>query len=462
MSKKGRPAKKVDARSSSIRGIRWNDRLLIGQFVLMFLALFHAWTLQYKSADGNASLVSRSSFIVVDPPWTPPGTFSNPILHLHHFGDWTLALAYSIYHRPYDPSLHIPSPIPPFALLQLKIVSVLGERLSFLMLGIATVVLWGVIVEYFLKSRTTLVKVQVLILTVLLTFPSIFTFDRGAVHLFVFGLFGYAFRQYRRGKNISALLAFVCAVSFKPYLIVLALWLLREKRYRQLFLTIGFTVALNLVAMPFFSDNIFSGLTNYLHASKEYTAAFIIPWVMSSVSFMGFISRVIQGLYGSNSSEIFLQRYIGYSWIFTLLYVLFLYFIIRNRKIPDFLVVTLLLASSSLITPPSMEYTLVWASLAMIFLLSYFENQLKDQELDQMNPHDRNRLRASYISCGLLFLVILVPYFGLVPVPSGLVGHQPNSYLYIPLMIPVVIFTLLYAFDSKKVIKPDNSEPTTS
>lgn len=437
-----------------LNGANWNDRLLASQFVLTFLTLLHAWTLQYKSSDGNANYVSRISYTVNDPPWTPPGTFSNPILHLHHFGDWTLALAYSVYSRPYDPSLHIPAVTPPFGLLLLRMVSILGAKLSFLALGLVTAILWWLVIAHFMEFRSLLGKVQILVLIILLTTPSIVAFDRGALHLFLFGLVGYSFMQYRKKKFVSSMIAFVCIVSFKPYLIVLALWLIREKRFKQLLITIALAVGVNLVSMIIFTGNIFSGVINYLHASAEYSGAFIIPWVMDSASFMGFLSKVVEGLRGSRSAEIFLRNYIGFSWIFTVIYIVFIYLIVRNRNVPDFLALTLLLASSSLITPPALEYTLVWASLAMILVLSYFEDKNKEIRFNKTTPQHLTLLRASYVACGLLFLSILTPYFGLMSTPSGVVRHNPNTYFYIPLMIPVVVFALIYAFTSSEKTIP--------
>ena len=435
----------VIRKSGRIAGVKWNDRLLASQLVLTFLALFNAWALQYKSPDGNGSFISRISFAVVDPPWTPPGTFSNPILFLHHFGDWTIELAYSIFQRPYDPTLFIPSPTPPFGLVLLRIISVVGPKLSFAILTTVTVSLWWLVIYHFNSSRSLLGKFQILIFVVLLTLPSIFTFDRGAVHLFLFGLIGYSLAQYQRGKRLVPLVAFICAVSFKPYLIVLVLWLLRDRKYRQLIYTVAIAVGVNLISMAFYAGNIFNGLVDYIHAAKGYTSGFIIPWVLDSASFMGFLAKVNRGLFGSGSGENFLHRYIGFSWIFALIYILLLVILILDKNVPDFLIATLLLSIGSLIVPPAMEYTLVWASLAMIFVLSWFEENRYAQQFVEISVRTKNRLRVSYIACALLFLSVLTPYFGLFTLPSGAVLRQINTYLYVPLMLPVIICALTFS-----------------
>jgi len=102
------------------------------QIIFTLIALIHAWTLQYKSPDSTPSLLNRISFIVEDAPWMPPGLKSEAILHLHHFGDWTLGIGYALTSNPYSQDLEIPAPVPPFGLVVMKLFALVGFQISYL------------------------------------------------------------------------------------------------------------------------------------------------------------------------------------------------------------------------------------------------------------------------------------------------------------------------------------------
>lgn len=424
--------------------------LLVIQMFLVFFAFLHAWSLQYKSADGNARFIERISFTSQDPPWMPPGFVATPILHLHHFGDWTLGQAFGSYTSPYDPQLAIPSVTPPFGLLLNGLLGILGFKISYLLFLFLTFFIWIKLVVKFFPSIGILERTVILMFYVLLTLPSINAFDRGAVHLFLIGLLGLALKAYDEGRKIFPYLCALIVISLKPYLVFMSIYLLKKKplkkfsSYKEFLFTVISVVIINIMVMPIYSNNILEGLKNYIVATSHYSGKFIVPWVMDSASLMGFISKSIEGLTSSNNAASFLSNFLPYSLTISLLYCLLVAILFFNKNVNKVIGVTLLLSTASTIAPPSMEYTLVWASLAFIFVLSEVSKSGSFMEL--------TKSRLEKINLLLIFTSLslaLVPYFGFLLTPSGVQRHQPGSYLYMPFLLTTILVEMIYLLKIK-------------
>lgn len=418
------------------------DALILLQFICTTFALIHAWTLQYKSPDNNANFIGRISFTSQDPPWTPPGTSSHPILHLHHFGDWTLGLAYGQYKNPYDPHLAIPSNIPPLGDLIMRFFSIFGEKFSFLMICILTLILWFIVCKHYLSAFSTVEKLAIGLFFIVFALPSIVSFDRGSVHLISMAIIGLAIIQYEKQNFLKALILITIVISFKPYTIVLTLWLLRKREYRLLVRAWLSILIVNLIAMFFFNLNIFEGTMQYFNALSQFTRSFITDQVMNSASLIGFISKSVEGIEGSTKAHMLIQNVLPWSMVLSGLYVILLVLILIKNKIPETFIKILLLSTCSMIAPPSLEYTLVWAPLAAILLLGE----------GRAFPSDKNKLNQSRMEStiwtllALTVVIIITPYFGYLIFPDGLVRQNPSSYLYIPLVLLAATLSLIHSF----------------
>lgn len=421
------------------------QNFIIVQIFLAIVALAHAWTLQYKSADGSFNYLQRVSFTGDDKPWTPPGTESSAILHLHHFGDWTLGLAYSLYSNPYDPSLHIPGITPPLGLLIFSFLAIIGTKMSYLVFLMLTLCLWLRLIVMIFPRESLLEKVIILVFFVLLTMPSLYAVDRGAVHLFLFGLIGNSFQALLIGRKKQAAIMFIVAVSFKPYLIFLSVYLLRNLRIKPkekisaLFKLWVSVVILNLTALLLYSRNLFEGVKDYVSATVAYSSEFIVPWVMDSHSIMGFISKTIEGLDSSESAARFLSENLQWSFVPATILILLVGFVTISSYTPEILVIPLILSLSSLIAPPSMEYTLTWGSLASVLMLSKIsESQfhVRWKEFELLH-------KIAFFLIAIAVALVLVPYFGKLITPSGLNRSHPAGYIYVPLILSATVLVTI-------------------
>jgi hypothetical protein len=426
------------------------QNFIILQIFLAIVALAHAWTLQYKSADGAFNYLQRASFTGEDKPWTPPGTESTAILHLHHFGDWTLGLAYSLYSNPYDPGLDIPGITPPLGLLILSFFAILGTKISYLVFLVLTLWLWLRLIAMIFPKETLLEKVTILSFFVLLTMPTLNAVDRGAVHLFLFGLIGNSFQALSVGRKKQAAIMFIVAVSFRPYLIFLSVYLLRNLRIKSvekitdLFKLWVSIAILNLTALGFYSRNLLEGIKDYVSATLAYSSEPIVPWVMDSHSIMGFISKTIEALDSSESAARFLSENLQWSFVPAIMLILLVGVVATNSYTPEILSIPLILSLSSLIAPPSMQYTLTWGSLAAVLMLSKISEshfQLNWNKFELLH-------KVAFFLIIIAVALVLAPYFGKLITPSGLNRSHPAGYLYVPLILSSIVLVVIAFFRS--------------
>jgi hypothetical protein len=420
----------------------WNSIYLGSQTVITFLALFHAWMLQYKTLNGNATLIERVSFKVDDLPWTPPGFEAKPIYYFHYFGDWFLNVAYARIQAPYEPSLLIPAPTPPFGLLLTRLISLFGIGSSYALITALTIIVWVVIIQNYLRDFTQLNRIYIAFFLVFITAPTVVAFDRGALHLLCTGLVGCAMISYEKRKNKTALFLIILAISFKPYLILLSFWLLRKKEYRKMGYIFFSCISINFLALFAYYSNPFDGLLQYFNGIKFFSGSFMVSQSLNSASFVGFAYRVFVFIFGSDSQYIsnLLPLYYFYGLI-VIIYGGFIVYVIRNRKVPNFIAVIFLLSIFSLATPAAMEYSLVWTSLAAIYTLHEFETKTTDQRI----LVDRNigQLRRIYFVSSALFIVVLTPFFGMIATPHNEILVNINTILYVPILLVLAVLVVI-------------------
>jgi len=401
------------------------------QIILTLTALIHAWTLQYKTPDSTPSLLNRISFIVEDAPWMPPGLKSEAILHLHHFGDWTLGIGYALTSNPYSQDLDIPAPVPPFGLVIMKLFALVGFQISYLIFIVLTMLIWINLVNKLFNKKTSKERLIILFFFVVFAGPSIFAVDRGAAHLFLVGLIGHAYYLFDRKRYLYAFLCILIAASFKPYMILMLLWAVRKDDIKKSIKALITILVINLISLFAITGNVYIGVMQYFRASNNYANEFIIPWITDGASPLSFVFKTIESIRGNEDGIAFLERAVNYSGLIGISILIIFLPLIINKKIPEYVAAILLLSLNSLVIPASMGYTLVWGSLgALIFM--------KELEIYPRIEQKINLLLVNFTA--ILLLIVVTPYFGQLPLLSGGARKNVNQYFYIiPLSIIVVL-----------------------
>ena len=354
--------------------------LLIFQLIFTLFALFQSWIFQYRNEEGNPNLIGRISFRVVDTPFMLSPETLTPILYKHYFGDWQNLLDVANQSNPYLLP-NGPSQTPPLGNIFLKLLSTAGPRYSYMIFLGITLIIWIWLFRKATKSHPVLYTLLAVTLYFILTLPAIYSFDRGSLHIFAVGLIGVAWGMYLEKRHLISVAYFILAVSIKPQLSILLLLLLFRLDFRKIARAIIATISVNFILILIFFAQPFRSAVGFLNGTLFFTNANSGGYILDSASLMGFLSRRIEGRYGTEHALNWMTEHSEYllvpSAILVLIIVPIMFFKPINQRVKIFLVLSLL----SLVIPASMHYTLTWASLAVIpFLTNKFNFEMKDSE----------------------------------------------------------------------------------
>jgi len=154
---------------------------------------------------------------------------------------------------------------------------------------------------------------------------------------------------------------------------------------------------------------------------------------------MGFISKTIEGLDSSESATRFLSENLQWSFVPATVLIFLVGVVAISSYTPEILAIPLILSLSSLIAPPSMEYTLTWGSLAAVLVLS----KISESQF-QLNWNEFELLhKIAFFLIAIAIALVLMPYFGKLITPSGLNRSHPAGYLYVPLILSSLVLVAI-------------------
>jgi hypothetical protein len=133
------------------------------------------------------------------------------------------------------------------------------------------------------------------------------------------------------------------------------------------------TLGINLFLLLFYDGGFIASLKGYINATLFFASSKAGGYMLDSASMTGFVLRRIENRKGGPyvmewiSSNSHILSLIGISTLLVILPVLF------SKIISDRVKFFLILSLTSLVTPVSMAYTMIWASLAVVpFLCNDF------------------------------------------------------------------------------------------
>ena len=343
--------------------------LLVFQAYITMFTLLQTWLLQYKDLTGNPGYFNRISFQVSDPPFLPSGNAPQVILYKHFFGDWENLLDLARSANPYlNPDAA--SQTPPIGNLILKILSNFGAKYSFALFTIVSAIVWLWLFQKVFKEQVFFFASLSIIFYVGLTLPVIYSFDRGSLHIFAFGLVGMAWYLYTIKKDIGAVTVFIIAVSLKPQLLLVLLLLLINRDLLKLLKSIILVITSNILGLLYFEGNPWQSIQGYVKGTLFFTSKDSLGYTLDSASLSGFLLRRYEGESSSeNLSSWLIDQKFGLLIPGLVLILIILPILLANtinQRVKIFLVLSL----TSLVVPASMAYTMIWASLAIIPFLT--------------------------------------------------------------------------------------------
>lgn len=421
---------------------RFNTNFFLSlQFFLVSTYLILIWVLQYFNAAGNPNLVGRISFQVSDPPQMPPGFASNPIVGLHHFGDWTLNVGWAMYENCYTLQ-NFACQQPPLGNWILRLLGSVDSNFGFaylVWLGVA-VFIYIKLINSFLTDANLTQKIQAFFLFVIVTPGNLISLDRGSLHFMAYGLLGMAILKCLQKSNTESLIFFTLSVSLKPQLILVCLFLLTYRKFKPVLLAFAIPIGTNLILMATFPGNYFTNIRAYLQASNGYVSGVdSFGNMMNGVSFIGLLSRFYENQNGWGSTSTILEKYSESLFLPGLIYIilvsLFMFFSKSSLPIKALAAFSM----TSFTVPSSGGYLLGWSTILFFLLCS----KIPGFNLKEINSDLQKML---YL---IVFFAICIPGFVLY---GGLVGFSRHIPLAIfLLLIPIIVFVESFPAGRKRI-----------
>ena len=415
--------------------------------VAAFFAIILDWMLQYRTFDGNLFLSYRiSGQSENDQPWLPPQFKypSPPIFGTHHFGDWELMADYSKMHDPYGVKLLMPAITPPLGLGITRILTLGGIGFGYILYLLITLICLNRLISKFGAPILGIEKVVLMSLATILSLPTIFAFDRGAVHLGVFILMGIGLQSFNARNQLPAILAMTIAISFKPYLVFFLLLPLALKCYQVVLKVFLLVITTNiLLLVTAYSPTPIQGLYNYVKSIIWYQHL-VEDNILRSVSGLSFISKLVEVTHGRTNALMFYSHNLRYYGLFTIIILIIGFWVAKQIHSPLELRIVLLLALSSLLVSDSYSYTLCWSSVGLIIWVKLLiKNNREGYEL----PHPMINL-----SLLALFMVVMSPCVVVVAAqyPYGL--YFLHEFFYVPFTF-VTLFSFVWGYGNWKKTK---------
>jgi hypothetical protein len=298
-----------------------------------------------------------------------------------------------IYYNPYSVirewSTTILMATPPLMFMLYLLSSYLAKAigLNYLVLYIIlSLVLLGIIFYIFRKELVDNKKY----IFILLSFPTIFLFDRGNLLAALTALFlFYLIKKFisNRKYNYYDVIIFVLMASIRPNYIFFGLIFTFNKNFKDSlieFVKIFSTYILSNLLFIFISSNLYpfySG-AKFLYSFREYSFLYESPWNSSAYGFIKNIFNLIvdKEVKIINILDIdFLSRVINstkfiYLIVFIyLLLVIFIYFYLQNKNINKLNFILILLSAFTLFTHPVTDYHLIIFVFIFILVLNSFD-----------------------------------------------------------------------------------------
>lgn len=174
-------------------------------------------------------------------------------------------------------------------------------RNEWLALGIYTCVFLAVYLSYIKKNLFALNSfdsIRDFIIIGFLTYPVLFSLDRANLDIYIFLLILGFIVFYQKGRFVLSALFLSLAIAMKLYPAVFILLFFKEKKYKEIVITIAATLCISVISLMSyqgsFSENLQGMLSVFQGFNQNYSGA---AGVQHNVSYYGVLKLITVGYY---------------------------------------------------------------------------------------------------------------------------------------------------------------------
>jgi hypothetical protein len=160
----------------------------------------------------------------------------------------------------------------PFTYVFLYAFTPLASAVAYSILVAGGLALLSVAIWKHLPDTGVTDRIFTVFILVVMSYPVLFTFDRGNIEFIVCAFLGCFVVFYSKGRDTAATVFLASAIAMKAFPVVFAILFVLDRKWRQLFLTAFYVILLTLLSSALFKGGIsatISGLQNSLVFYKQ-------------------------------------------------------------------------------------------------------------------------------------------------------------------------------------------------
>ena len=367
------------------------------------------------------------------------------------FEDFSVVVGETIGMNPYENFL---SGQYPFTLLVGSIFSSFSNNIGYLLFVVIFAFVYYIFSYQFFRLEKKPLGLLLTIIITTLSYPLLFSLDRGNFELLVFAFLLIFLYYYNKGKYLESAIFLAMASALKIYPAIFLLLFIKDKKYKEILITIGTIAGLTLASLLFFKGGIWKNLQyllNFSNISNNWVFNSFLSidkdtLVQRGVSLLTFIKIIVHQM------DIPLPVFISQNFLslyYILVAIIFLpiaYYVVFVEKVL-WKNVTLLTVSMLLLPTLSADYKLMHMYLPLFMFV---------------NARESNRMDIVYL---ISFAILLIPknYFFLQNVVSDAsechdisLAVTTNIAVLILFIFTIMIPGLIDRIKSKSKAKPLN------
>ena len=352
---------------------------------------------------------SQISSIVRDTTWYSSETTYRqvPLWGKHNFSDLQIFFGWNADPNPYF-DINVIPPIPPFGLSYYALLNFWNPQVGFIVWLFSTIFFSALVTRLWLKTESPSSQATAYCALVLLNTSALMGIDRGNILLILMSIVGFLFFKVLNLQQLGRFDAFLLAstISLKPFLLLLLIFFIIERKYRFVFQTILIGLACNLVASAMYGGHPIGIVRNMISEQSEYNNSdnleFSARWSSAAFRVLFEALRMFGGREFAISELTRFNLLIGLPGI---VYLIFVIIICLRREIPMWIRMISIMSTAQMVVAASPRYDLVWTCIGGLVILQ----QPPRSEISSESIISRKELVIAY-SCAVGFLVGGFPF----------------------------------------------------
>ena len=331
-----------------------------------------------------------------------------PLWGKHYFGDLQIFFGWIADPGPYFQGREIIPPNPPFGLSYYSLLIFWGPHFALIMYFVLVVVFSALVTHLWLKTESLSSQATAYCALVLLNTSALMGIDRGNILLLLMSIVGFLFFKVLNLRQLGLFDAFLLAsaISIKPFLLLLLIFFIIERKYRFAFQTILIGLACNLVASAIYGGHPIGIVRNMISQQSKYNNSdyleFSVRWSSSAFKVL------FNALQMSGGREFAISELTKWNLLISLpgiTYLIAVIIICLRREIPMWIRMISIMSTAQMVVAASPRYDLVWACIGGLVIL-----QQPPQSKNSSDPIISRKELAIAYSCSVGFLVGALPF----------------------------------------------------